>query len=304
MQISHRQHMQSVNAIFDVEDRYARERGIRGIHPRPIGGVRYFLMGEVNGGVRSFYSRPSELLTVRTPGGYQLFFDQLRYTDAQAYRMEIEAGTYIIRIESEFYQVSERELDLPESATPLAIDLEPGYLYPFPQSTLPNVASPTLLRGTLHAVAGDGVEDVSIEVIGKSNRYLTDATGQWVLVFNDAQDTEDVTVRFEPSAGPIEEVGLVPVEKGQMRTLTQAGLRGWVQNNAGVAIPKVRVTVSGRVQEITTASDGSWFYYFDINQGAELVSVSARLPDGSLLTQENIQVQARAMVVVPTFKFA
>jgi hypothetical protein len=133
---------------------------------------------------------------------------------------------------------------------------------------------------------------------------LTDATGQWVLVFDDDQDTGDVTVRFDRPGEPAVEVPLVPVEKGQVRTLTQAALRGWVLNNAGVSIPDVQITVLGRVQQTTTASDGSWFYYFDINQGAELVSVSASLSDGSLLTQENIQVQARAVVVVPTFKFA
>lgn len=304
MQITHRQQMQNPNAIFDVEDRYARERGIRGQHPRPISRVKYFLVAEVVGGTRSDFNRSSELLTVYTPGGYDIFFDQLRYKNAESYRMEIEDGTYIIRIESEFYQDLEREIHLPESSAALAIDLEPGYLYPFPVATLPNVGSPTLLRGTLHAVGGEGVADVSVEVVGKSNNYLTDATGQWVLVFDDDQDTEDVTVRIEMPGEPVVEVAMVPVEKGQVRTLTQAGLRGWVQNSAGVAIPDVQVTVSGRVQQITTASDGSWFYYFDINQGAELVSVSARLPDGSLLTQENIQVQARTMVVVPTFKFA
>jgi len=301
--ITHRQTMQRACSIFDIEDRFARDREVSGRHPRPIGRLHYFLIGEMINGARVEYEAPIELMVVRNSGGYDLFFDQVRYQGTRSYRRALDTGLYIVRIESELYQSIEQILSLPDFNTPQSFDLEPNFNYPFPMTSLPNVGSPTLLRGSLHTVDGKGEPDVTIQVVGSSNTYLTDVSGQWVLVFNEDQDSEDVTVHFEWADGSHLDVPLVSIEQGQVNRLVQAGLRGWVFDPAGIALPDVRIEVSGHAVEVTSAQDGSWSFYFDMNQVSELVSVTARLSDGSSLTQEDIQVQTRELVIVPNFQF-
>jgi hypothetical protein len=303
MAINHRQNMQSAILVLDPEDRYARERRVRGPHPRPIGKIRYLLVARVVGGVREELSVPSELLTVRNTSGYDVYFDQTRVGE-QRYRMVYDAGTYVVRVESEFYQGGEYQVLVPEAHTPLHIDLEPNYAYPFPTATLKNLRGPTLLRGTVCDTAGRGVAGVRIEVPGESNVYRTDASGQWVLVFVDGQASGDVTVRFVFPDASVIDVTTVAVVQGAERSLTQAGLRGWVLDRAGIALPNVRIQVSGHAGESRSAGDGSWIYCFGLNQGAEVVQVTASSPAGTALTQANIHVQPRAVVVVPTFRFA
>ncbi len=291
-------------SIFDLEDRFARERGVRGKHPRPIGAIRYWLVGRIVGSVRTDFEVPYQLLTVRNPSGYDLFFDRVKQEGSAASRMAFEEGTYVLKIEAQFYQDREHEIPIPQCEAAHSIDLEPSYQYPFPVATLSYGGGPTLLRGTVHATDGSGVEGVIIEVSGSSNTYLTDETGQWVLIFAEDQPSGDVTVTFTWPDGTVENVANVPIEEGQERALAQAGLRGWVMTEAGVGIPGASVRVGGYPGETVSAHDGSWFYYFGLNQGSDVVSVTAQLPDGPALTQTNVQVQPRAMVVVPSFRFA
>ena len=95
----------------------------------------------------------------------------------------------------------------------------------------------------------------------------------------------------------------MPIVQGSEAGLAQASLRGFVLTGAGGAVPGATVEVQGMPGVTTTESDGSWFYYFDVNQAAFAADVTARLPDGSAQTQVNQQVQPRATVVVPTFRF-
>ncbi|HYH84244.1 MAG TPA: hypothetical protein VEX60_02110, partial [Pyrinomonadaceae bacterium] len=75
-------------------------------------------------------------------------------------------------------------------------------------------------------------------------------------------------------------------------------------SNAGGVIPGATVQVQGRPGSTSVAADGSWFYYFGLNQGAAAVQVTATLPDGRSQTKTNQQVRPRATAVVPTFRFA
>lgn len=292
------------SAIFDLEDRFARDRGVRGKHPRPIGTRKYSIVGRVIGGVRTDFEPPVRLVTVRNPSGYDLFFDHVKQGELASSRMDFEDGTYVLRIEAQFYQHSEHEIPMPQSDAEHSIDLEPSYAYPFPIASLPHGGSPTLLRGTLHATDGSGVGGVNIQVAGSSNTYLTDETGQWVLIFDEGAASGDVTVTVTWPDSTTVDVPAVPIVGGQERSLAQAGLRGWVKTVAGPAIAGARVRVDGHSGETMSAHDGSWFYYFGLNQDSDVVSVTAQLPDGSALSQTNVQVQPRAMVVVPSFKFA
>jgi hypothetical protein len=296
---------QTAILIFDLEDRYARERGVRGRHPRPIGPIKLCVVGRMVGGVRQVIDPSLELVVRRNASGYHLFFGVVRLPDGTSHEAALAAGTYVVRVESRFYQWAEREdIVLPESETPYFFDLEPGYAYPFPsESSLPGGRGPTLLRGSLHRPDGQAIAWVTIQVVGQSNTYRTDDTGQWALVFPDTQPTGNVTVRFELPDGTVENVANVPIVQGRETGLAQTALRGWVLTDAGVGIPRATVRVSGYPAQTTTGSDGSWFYYFGLNQPADTVSVTAVLPDGRSRTQSNVLVQPRATVVVPTIRF-
>jgi hypothetical protein len=305
--IAHELRRQTATLIFDPEDRYARERGVRGSHPRPIGPIKFCLVGRMVGGSRQDFDRPLKLVVGRNASGYYLFFGAIRLADGTSRRDVLADGMYVVRVESRFYQWAEREdiaLPMPDPEAPYFFDLEPGYAYPFPmESTRPGGRGPTLLRGSLHRPDGHGIARATIQVVGQSNTYRTDDTGQWVLVFPDTQPSGDVTVHFDFPDGKVENVANVPVVQGRESSLPQTALRGWVLTEAGVGIRDAIVRVSGYPGRTTTRRDGSWFYYFGLNQMVDTVSVTAVLPDGRSLTQSNVQVQPRATVVVPTFRF-
>ena len=291
-------------SVFDLEDRFARERGVRGKHPRPFGSIKYWILGRIVDSVRTDFDVPYLLLTVRSPSGYDLFFDRVKQAETIVSRMVFEAGIYALKIEAQFYQTREYEIPIPQCDAAHSIDLEPGYTYPFPTANLSHGGGATLLRGTVHATDGSGVAGVAIEVSGGSNVYLTDETGQWVLIFVEDQPSGEVTVSFTWPDSTVVDVPAVPIVEGRERSLAQAGLRGWVMTEAGVGIAAATVRVDGYPGETVSAHDGSWFYYFGLNQGADVVNVTAQLPDGATLTQTNVQVQPRAIVVVPNFRFA
>ncbi|MBV9960428.1 MAG: carboxypeptidase regulatory-like domain-containing protein [Acidobacteria bacterium] len=298
----------SASLIFDLEDRFARARGVRGPHPRPIEPIRFFVTAEIIGGVggiRQDFVRPLELVVQRNPGGYYCFFGTVRMPDGSTRRGALAPGAYAVRAESRFYQRVEREdVVLPTPGSSYFYDLPPGYAYPFPtESTLTGGRGLTLLRGGLYETDGRGVAGATIEVIGLSEPYLTDETGQWVLLFADTQASTNVTVRVTFPDATFEDVLNVPIVQGTETGLAQTALRGRVLSGAGLALPGARVEVQGQPGQVATASDGGWFYYFGVNQGAAPVDVNALLPDGQTLTENNIQVQPRATVVVPTFQF-
>lgn len=298
--------------IFDLEDVYARERAVRGLHPRPIGPLRFRLVGEVVAAVRQDFDEPLEMLVTTNPSDYHLFYGEVRLADGQRRRIELAAGTYVVAIESDFYQGAEREdIEVPQLHPvpgPYRFDLEPGYAYPFPQEHValeapPRVVDgPTLLRGTLHRTDGRGIAGATVEVTGQSNVYRTDASGSWVLVFPDTQPAGNVTVRFQLPGSPPEDVVNVAVEPGRERSLNQAALRGAVTRD-GAPAAGARVRVVGRPGESPTAGDGGWSYHFEINQGAAVVDVEASLDGGPPLTVPNVVVLPWSTVVVETFRF-
>jgi hypothetical protein len=204
-------------AVFDVQDRWARDRGVLGPRPRPSGPLRFTAAATIDGGGRHEIDPPQELVTRRNGSGYHIFFGVMG--DGR----RLDAGTYAIRIEGPLYQTAEREdVTVPQPGAPYTYDLEPGYAYPFPPGS-------TLLRGSVHDTGGDGLAGVRVSVPGVSNEYVTDATGQWALVFDDTQPTGDVTVRFELPGDPPIDLAAVAVLARRESLLTQTGLRGNVR---------------------------------------------------------------------------
>ncbi len=78
-----------------------------------------------------------------------------------------------------------------------------------------------------------------------------------------------------------------------------------VTEPVGLVVPDAGATVAvGARQETTTSGDdGRWSYYFALNQPAEIVDVTATLPNGASQTQSGIEIRRRATVLVPTFAF-
>ena len=321
--------------ILDAVDSYARELGIRGRHPRPIGPIRYSIPGEIVAGVRRDFPEPMELVTVRNPSGYALFFDAVRLPDGSLRLFDLPPGTYLLRVESpatRFYQ----RMEFTNLVLPLArgvsfpVDLLPGYAYPYPVSgTFASGRGPALIQGTLFAAAGTGIPGVRVFVNPRPqirvstvpavsrpwffSEYLTDDSGQWSLVVPRASDYPSpqpnlppgpaVTVRFAFPNGTNTDLAAVPFAHGQTTSLNQAALRGSVRRVAGGGIPGATVSVTGQAATTRTAADGSWAYYFGLTQGNALLNVTATLPDGSTQTQLNVSVQARQTVWVPAFQF-
>jgi hypothetical protein len=300
--------------IFDLEDSYSRDRGVNGPHPRPIGSLNYFITGRVTGGVPQLFDAPLALKTVRNPTGYSVFFGDVLSRRGDILRANLPDATYILRIESQYYQPAERnDIVLPSvfasgapgpgTLAPWFFDLSPGYDYPFPDSsTLSRGRGPTLLRGTLFAPDGTGIQGATIQVLGQSNVCLTDASGQWVLVFPDTQPAGNVTVHFALPDGTTRDVA-AQIVIGTENSLSQTELRGFVAKSTGGGLAKAKIQIAGQPGQAISASDGSWFYFFDLSQTAAMVNVTATSSDGRQLTQTKIPVQPRAAVVVPTFKF-
>ena len=290
--------------IFDPEDGYARRRGMRGLHPRPIGPLSYRLLGRLQDGALERFEHPLELDVTRNPSGFDLFFGQVDLADGT--QPALREGIYAARISSpyRFYQpVGSKNIALPRPDAPYGFDLEPAAAYPFPSETLPRLRGPTLLRGIYVGRNGEGIAAATVQVLGVSNVSVTDQYGQWILIFPDDQPTGNVTVRFQTTDGTVEDVPEVLVVGGREASLRQSALRGWTLSTSGSPLAGTSVAVSGQPAPVRSRPDGSWSYYFPLAQQlTPTVSVTASLPDGRSQTHPNIPVEPRATNVVPTFR--
>lgn len=194
--IRERQEQVSAVQVFDLEDQFARERGLRGLHPRPTGRISFFVVGQVINGETAEFVEPVKLVTQLNPSGYHLFFGVFRLLDGIKRRSYLAGGTYVVRVESDYYQTAEQQVEFPMSVsnTPTFFDLLPGYAYPFPKTTDPPA---TVLRGYVHDAQEKGVAAVKIEIVGTALIYSrTDETGQWLVVFSDPLPSGSVVIRY------------------------------------------------------------------------------------------------------------
>lgn len=332
----YRRHFSRAAQIFDLEDAHARNQGLKGAHPRPVGPVKLLLVGQVVGATREDFDTPLELVTQVNPSGYHLFFGTVRLPDGDTRRSALD-GTYVVRVEGSFYQPVEENVTfpMPNPKQPYSVALHPSFAYPFsnavalpdgPQDKLPARRGPTLLRGSLHHTNGQPIVNASVHLtdpdIGEDVEYQGDQTGQWVLVlpddvFPDEVPTDDevsqqVTLRFEwpdpeePESTIERTIRDFEVVRGRENKLSQTSLRGWVLTEAGRGIQGAAIEVDGFAEQSTTAEDGGWFYYFDLGEPPETVGtvdVSAVLPDGRRATRSAVPVERGATSVVETFRF-
>jgi hypothetical protein len=294
--------------IFNLEDVFARERRARGRHPRPLGAVKFLLVGRVVNGAREDFKPPLEMIIKNSSSGYHLFFGRIKSADRYARRALVDGTRYVVRVESDFYQPIERDdilWPIPRPVDPYSFDLRPGYAYPFPkESSLGGGLGPTLLRGALLSPGGEGIAGATLRVQNQSNDYHTDRTGQWVLVFPDNQASGNVTLDILSADPPTQiQVPNVTVRRGLETGLAQTALSGRVVNQAGVGIGGAIITVDASQGESKTRGDGSWFYYFPLDQAQITVAVTARLSDGRSQTRPNLTVQPKETTPVAVFQF-
>jgi hypothetical protein len=318
---------QTAALIFDFNDQYARDLGVSGHHAQPIGGLRFHLVARLEGGNRVAIDPPLVLAVQPTPSGVYVFFDRFRTPDGAERGSMLPDGRYALRVESDFYQLVDielqsvsQQLSLAPPAGPgnhVSRDLLPGYAYPFPgplpidTRTMPAGCAaapvgngPTLLLGSLHDVGGAPISGATVHIPGQPsvNGYRTDATGQWILVFPRNQPSGEVTIRVERPGQPDIDVQNVCLVRGRQASLHETSLRGAVLR-AGVGVSGAVVTVDGHPGSATTRADGSWAYYFDPMHPGGAVSLSVTLPDGTAENRPNVLVKRRATVVVPVFRF-
>jgi hypothetical protein len=219
--------------IFDLEDRFAREQGFRGPHPRPIEPITFYLTGQAagNGGSAPEFEAPWQMLMRRNPSGHHLFFDTVKLPNGAIRQARLPAGNYQVRVESPVYLPQETVVPIPFDPVPyqpIALDLQPNYLYPFALS------GSTLLRGYVQDAANNSIENVTVSVTvpvrngdqtnDEEITFNTDAAGQWILIFpnnivfpsnGDQSNKLNIQVRFALPDGNIT-VENATLEKGRL----------------------------------------------------------------------------------------
>ena len=306
--------------IFDLVDGFAATRKVKGVSPRPFGDLRLWLAGQIANGVRTDFPQPWEMVTVSNASGFHLFFGTVKGSDGIQRRVLQQPVRLLVQVESSFYQtppLQELAWPMARPVVPHRLELLPGYTYPFPRETLRGgAAGLTILRGALLATDGEGIAGATIGVVGEAPTYRTDDSGQWALIFEEPLPAEGVPL---PVVGA-ERVITLTVTSGDppatvsipgvtLREAMESGLpftamRGRVLLPNGAGSPAAVVEVAGRAGRANVKSDGRWTYHFLPQQPAVLVTVTARLPDGSSLTQDNVAVAPQQTTYVNDFQFS
>ena len=133
-------------------DRFAQLRGTRGPFPTVMGDIRFLLLARIGENGPRPFDPPLRLRPLKNPSGVYLFQRDAAVGAGPA--VAIAPGRYLVRIEGDFYQPLEEEIDFPlDPPEALTLSLLPGPAYPFPDLTLKQNRL-TLLRGGLFEIGG------------------------------------------------------------------------------------------------------------------------------------------------------
>jgi hypothetical protein len=265
------------------------------------------------------YEPPLEFVSWINRGGFFLFSGDTR-SPSRSGTVQLAPGRYKYRVESDYYQVLESEIDWPPPQVYDAskdLQLAPGPAYPFPNLTLKQrKLGVTILRGSLFGPGGKANEGVQVEFMlppgpAFANRFAafprceTDRNGNWIISLIDVNAgptpspdpfaTINSVIRVHESTGDYDVP--VTIKLGEEKSLRQTALRGSVIRSGGAPFPGVRITTSVGAGESITRSDGQWFFYFELRQANGPVTVTATTPDGrSSNTQTQIVSGATGLV--------
>jgi hypothetical protein len=304
--------------ILDVADVFARDRGMNGPRPAPLGKVQLFLIAQTDPVTQTLapLAKPLEMKVVPNGSGFLLFFGKVFTPDGSVRSVAPDRWPWTIRAVDVYYQ----DLDLtpdavPESfgapvagagaTAPIRFDLLPGPAYPFPED--PPAQAVVLLRGTLRNPDGSGLAGVQVTALDANNQprpnpSVTAADGQWVITLPQLPAEGLASIRFTDSDGNVTDVTGVRVVAGRDNNLAQTALRGQVRL-ARRGIEGAVIGVNTMSATTLTNSDGNWFLYFSISQASGSVRVTATLPDQGASKAVTAMLQPRATVVVPAFEF-
>jgi hypothetical protein len=330
----------SAELILDISDSHAASRGAPRSRPLPIEPLILRFVARIEGGARVALPDPLELVTSRGPSGFFVYYGLVKSADGGPRCRQLPPGDYFVNIRSNVYAESEVQVHLPSPRRAYEVDLLPGPAYPFTlvsplsqaaaqaagcsERALKGRPGTTLLRGTLRGTDGQPVPGAAISASIPARQgpgYITSASGEWLLVFPSAGPAGDwpsgpVTVRVAlPAAGAAPAVSFdvpgVCVVRGYDTSLLHTAFRGRVVDAAGRPAAGARLTLAGldanqnevlRVAEQpVTGADGSWAYYFRLDQPpANVAYLVVTTPDANgQLRREIVPVLTRATAVVP-----
>jgi hypothetical protein len=287
-------------------DKFAQLRGTRGPFPPLVGAVRFTLVEQISDGP-ILLDPPFRLSAEISPTSVYIFSNEV--TTGAGPVLRFPTGRFRLRIESDFYQSLELELDFPlDPANMPILNLKPSAAYPFPDLTV-GQSTLTLLYGGLFEIGGGKpIEGAVVTIVLPDNDWpfnssVTGPNGDWALVMpvGSGAALEPLTLRFDLPDGNSFDVPDVQALPGAVNSLPQTALRGRVLNANGAPIPRATVTVSVQQGESLVAADGQWFFYLSLLQPNTPASVIAHAP-GSVTQEQDVQIRNRATVVVPEFR--
>ncbi|HEY9537702.1 MAG TPA: hypothetical protein VIS03_08915 [Kiloniellaceae bacterium] len=181
--------------ILDPMDALVLRRGFLR-QPRPLGQlktkiVESLAVGEAPG-EGTPVDPPKELVLIRSPGGYLIFFDKVKDEILGFRTSRLAAGRYTVEVSGRAYQPLRAAVvladvpppfeDLPDNAgaqTAVVVALEPSFLHP----TLDR-AGGTQVGGALQAPEPGDFDRITVTIMANGTdlaTYAVDRRGQWLL---------------------------------------------------------------------------------------------------------------------------
>jgi hypothetical protein len=294
--------------VIDLVDGFALLRKLSGEAPRPFGWLRVLLSAFTpTGGLIQNLATPPELVLTPNSSGFLLFFGRVVDPGRSPRRLPLPAGSYDLIVESQYYQTANISASLPRqphSPNVPQVKLAPNYDYPFPVGT-------SLLRGSVLQADGTGIAAATVSIdVPNSLTYRTDQSGQWALEVPitvpdpPPQDppTADVTVTYHTSGAPDQVARRVRAVFGISNSLGATALQGMV-TSGGIGIAAAAVAISSFATTVQTRVDGSWSYFFEIDQPAGVVDVTVTLSDGRSQTITGVSIVPRTTTLLPPVSF-
>lgn len=317
-----------------AKDSFALLRSTKNQIPQVLGEFKFLVTRRVSPPAIVF-DPPLELVSFTNRSGFFIFSGATRSPERPGHKL-LAAGNYECRVESDYYQTLDPVLVTwpPAKVYDPArdLDLVPGPNYPFPDFSVllrPNGTrvqrqlGVTVLRGSLFEAGGQPQTDIPIRFEPPADPAFpirfqlfpdckTDAKGNWVVSLIDKDPhvlaTPDPFFEFQGAIQvnrPVNPYNVpnVKLTLGRENALRQTGLRGSVVHAGGRPFPGVKLTTSIGPGESVTRSDGQWFFYFDLGQADDPVTVTATAPDGQN-TNVLSQIVRDSITVVPTFELS